>query len=341
MPAAWVAVASAVVAAAQQQDASGRASTAQTQAADKAIAAQNGQLGMTRADNAPFLATGTAANARLAQLLGIGDPNAQSRDAAAAAAGIKKPTMDDAATEHLGSHMKTFGTGYTSGSDMAAKDRQVKLIYDRMMQEYNDKVAAIAPNTGTPGGAVDSSFGSLTKKFTTADLNADPVYNSGLKFGLDRGTEGINSRALASGMYDSGATLKALTQFGNDYGSTKANESFNRYNVANDSIFNKLSGISGTGQVATNQVASAGTNAANNISENITGAGNARAAGIVGGANAWGNAATNANAGYNNYQSNKRLDALLEEQRRRNNGSSGNSQYYYTGDTAAGGNQYG
>jgi hypothetical protein len=112
-------------------------------------------------------------------------------------------------------------------------------------------------------------------------------------------------------MYDSGATLKALTQFGNDYGSTKANESFNRYNAQNDSIFNKLSGVSGTGQVATQQVGAAGANMANNVSGSIEGAGNARAAGIVGGANAWNNAIGGGFNAYNNYQQNDILRKLL------------------------------
>ena len=95
----------------------------------------------------------------------------------------------------------------------------------------------------------------------------------------------------------SGATLKALTRFGNDYGSTKANESYNRFNNDQNAQYNKLAGLSGAGQQATNQISAAGQNMANNISASQIGAGNARASGYVGQANAWNGAiggATNA-----------------------------------------------
>ena len=313
----WVAAAAAggaVISGAVASRAADKASGAQVEGADRSIDAQRTQDSLTRLDNAPFMKTGTAANKRLATLLGLSDPN-------------EAPTIDDARAEHLKNHIATYGVGYNADSDMVAKEQQVQQIFARMQAEH----AAKAP------APVDPSAGSLLKKFSTEDLNADPVYQSGLKFGLDRGTEGINARATAGGMYDSGATLKALTQFGNDFGSTKANEAFNRFNATNDSTFNKLSGVSGTGQVATGQVAASGANMANNVSNTLEGAGNARAAGIVGGANAWGNAAAGVNNALNNYQSNQNLQALL----RRNGGGTPTSNFDYTGYTAAGGNQYG
>lgn len=181
---------------------------------------------------------------------------------------------------------------------------------------------------GLDTGYSGSDSGSLLRRFSTSDLNSDPVYNSGLQFGLDEGTNGINARAIATGGYDSGATLKALTRFGNDYGSTKANDSYNRFNTDNTNIFNRLSGVSGTGQTATNTVTAAGTNMVNNISNDITGAGNARAAGIVGGANAWGGALNGVSNAANNYQSNQTLQALIN----RNNSGIGSSGYYSNND---------
>jgi hypothetical protein len=222
-----------LLAGANASSASKDAAQAQEQAAQAAIAEQRRQFDVTQANNAPFLATGTAANARLSQLLGT-------------------------------------APGYT-GSDA----------------------------------------GSLTKPFTSEDLNADPVYNSGLQFGLDQGTKAINARAIAGGNYDSGATLKALTQFGNDYGSTKANDAFNRFQTTQGNTFNRLSGVSGTGQTAVGQVAAAGQNATNNISGLLTDQGSARSAGIVGGANAVTGAAGNINSLANNFSSNATLQALL------------------------------
>jgi hypothetical protein len=170
-----------------------------------------------------------------------------------------------------------------------------------------------------------SEGGDLSRRFNATDLANDPVYNSGLQFGLDQGAGAINSRALGMGQYDSGATLKALTKYGNDYGSTKANESYNRFNTDMSNLYNRNAGMSGAGQTATNQVQAAGTNAANQISDLNTQSGNARAAGIVGEGNAWNDAAGAGAKGYQNYQSNKQLQAWL------NGGSSGNgydsSQY--------------
>lgn len=128
--------------------------------------------------------------------------------------------------------------------------------------------------------------GDLYRDFTKADMEADPVYASGLEFGRDEGRKAIERRALAGGGFDSGATLKALTRFANDYGSTKGNESFNRYQTQQGNRYNRLAGLAGTGQNSVNQVAALGTNMANQVANNTVSGGNARAASIVGGTNA-------------------------------------------------------
>jgi hypothetical protein len=149
--------------------------------------------------------------------------------------------------------------------------------------------------------------GQFNSRFTMADLNKDPVYNSGLQFGLDQGTRAIENRARAMGINNSGGTLKALTRFGNDYGSTKAGDSFNRFQTENTNIYNRLAGVAGTGQAAANTVANVGTNTANNIAANEIGMGNARGAASI----AQGNAFT---GGINNlmqyYQGQQLLDRL-------------------------------
>jgi len=162
-----------------------------------------------------------------------------------------------------------------------------------------------------PAQASEAGYGDLTRKFTTNDLNADPVYQSGLQFGLDEGRKGINARATATGNWDSGATLKALTRYGNDYGSTKANDSFNRFNTENTNIYNRLAGISGGGQTATNSVSASGANTAGNVANLQAGIGNANAAGIVGGNNAWANAIGGVNSVMNDAESRAIIDRLL------------------------------
>jgi hypothetical protein len=308
MPYAIAAAAVAAGGAVYSANQSKKAAAQQGAASDSAIAAQNAQFATTREDNAPFLRTGTAANTRLAALLGISP-------------GVMSKPREEA--EWIADNYRN-GVGVTPGLRKLSPE-----------QGYEDYLNKFVPEM-SPESAADLSGSPLLRKFTQADLEADPVYNSGLKFGADQGAAAINARATQAGNYDSGATLKALTRFGNDYGSTKANESYNRFTSDQNNIFNRLSGVSGTGQVATNQVATAGTNAANNISSDLIGAGNARAAGIVGGANAWGNAGANINSTLNNYQNNQLLQQLLAQ-----NNSQQTPYFKYAGYDASGGNAYG
>jgi hypothetical protein len=127
---------------------------------------------------------------------------------------------------------------------------------------------------GLSGNTSAAGYGSLTKRFTGADVATDPGYQFGLKQGLDS-AEG--SAAAKGGLY-SGATLKALTQYGNDYATTKFDDAYNRYNQDQSTLYNRLAGISGTGQVATQQVDQAGQHMADQASDNLIGAGNARGA---------------------------------------------------------------
>lgn len=153
--------------------------------------------------------------------------------------------------------------------------------------------------------------GSLARNFGASDLKADPVYQSGMQFGLDQGVQGINRQAAAGGNFLSGATLKALTRFGSDYGSTKANESYNRFNANQTQQYNRLAGLSGAGQQATNQVSAAGQSAANQISASQQGAGNARASGYVGQANALNGAI---GQGVNAFQQNQLMNNIFGPQ---------------------------
>jgi hypothetical protein len=122
--------------------------------------------------------------------------------------------------------------------------------------------------------AGDADFGMLTKPFTGADLEKEPGY----QFGLKQGTQATERSASARGGLFSGATLKALAKFGQDYGGTKFNEGFNRDATTKGNLFGMLSGVSGTGQAATNQVGAAGSNFAANQGNLLTGAANAGAA---------------------------------------------------------------
>jgi hypothetical protein len=99
----------------------------------------------------------------------------------------------------------------------------------------------------------------------------------GYQFGIDQGTNALENSASARGMTYSGAQAKALQQFGNDYGTSKIDQTYNR-----------LSNIAGLGQVGVNPVS--GMNYANNVGSNMLGVGNAQAAAQIAKGSAYGNA---------------------------------------------------
>lgn len=141
------------------------------------------------------------------------------------------------------------------------------------------------------GSGIES--GEFLRDFSMADFEKDPSY----LFRQDEGRKAIEGGAAGRGGLLSGATLKALSKYGQGLASEEYGNAYNRYNANLDRRFNRLSGIAGTGQTATRDTAQMGSQVASNVGQNIIGAGNARASGYVGVGNAIGGAAQ----GYTNY----------------------------------------
>lgn len=109
-------------------------------------------------------------------------------------------------------------------------------------------------------------------------MQMDPGY----RFRLAQGMDTVQNGAAARGGLLSGNTLKSLM----DYGQNSAS---NEYMNA----FNRLAGISGTGQAQANTLGTLGANTATNVGNNMLNAGQARASGYAGQANAANQFATN------------------------------------------------
>ena len=364
-----------------QSDAAESAGQAQLQGVEQGIAEQRRQYDTTRgdllrqyeqarSDTAPYRDAGSAAVARLRQMLGLGS-------GPVGGSSVTRRTLDDFAQELRSSGRYTtpaatgelekasgyedggeFGPGKFVFSDGTRSESQYRMkpaqaggggvdeagLMAEAQRLYDAQPTASVTAADLPAETYTAAqpFGSspLMRRVTQADIDADPVYQSGLKFGLDEGTKAVNARAMSSGMYDSGATLKALTRFASDYGSTKAGESAARFSADQGNVYNRLAGLAGTGQTATGtsvnagnstagMLASAGSNAAGNIANMAGEAGNARAASIVGGANAWSGAADRAMGGYNNYQNQSMLERILGGR-----SMTPTSSFYYDGGTA-------
>jgi hypothetical protein len=118
---------------------------------------------------------------------------------------------------------------------------------------------------------------------------SDPEYN----FLLSQGSNAITSQASALGGMKSGATLKALSDYGQNTAlqsyQSEFNNALNTYganqtNLSN--IFSRLYNTASLGENAAAGVGNAAISTGQSIGSNMIGAGNAQAAGTVGSANA-------------------------------------------------------
>lgn len=249
--------------------AAGDAASAQLGATQAGIGEQRRQFDVNQANMKPWLTTGMAANSRLADLLGIstsqsrGGAWAPSRDQfTKTAPGTYANAPINAAAGQQPQGSQVFTPGSTT-FDQAG--------YDAAVANYNGQ------STQNPDG-----FGSLMTTWTPNDVVNDPGY----QFQQGQGEQAVNRAALARGNYFAPSTVQDLLNFNTGLNRSYNADSFNRDSAQKTQKFNMLSGVSGTGQMASNQLGVSGSNTANSISNLMTQGGNAQAAGYVGQANA-------------------------------------------------------
>jgi hypothetical protein len=100
----------------------------------------------------------------------------------------------------------------------------------------------------------------------------------------------VQASAAARGGLNSGATLKALMQYGNNYADQQGYTPY----------MNRLASLAGMAQTSSNQTGQLGANTANQVGYNTMQGGMARAGGIYGSANAWSNFANSASGAIGN-----------------------------------------
>jgi hypothetical protein len=167
---------------------------------------------------------------------------------------------------------------------------------------FGGQSSAVKSNPDTNGGYSvnpsayggdpnDPSYGSFTKPFDVEQFYnyADPGY----AFQLQQGTQGLQNAASAGSGAFSGAALKDLLKYNQDYAGTAYDAAFNRYQTSQGNIFNRLSSIAQLGQNAAAGVGANGTQLAGNAGQLTYQAGGAAGAGLVGAGNALSNGVTN------------------------------------------------
>jgi hypothetical protein len=170
-----------------------------------------------------------------------------------------------------------FDMSNDSSADRARRDQQQaadqaaatqRYIFDTSRADQEPwRQAGMRALTGMEGG-------DYMRDFKMSDFQADPGY----QFRMSEGMKAIERSAAARGGLNSGATMKALTGYGQNLASQEYQNAYDRFNSDRDRRFNRLASLAGTGQTATNQMGQAGQNYANSMTDIYTGMGNANAA---------------------------------------------------------------
>jgi len=153
------------------------------------------------------------------------------------------------------------------------------------LQMFNQAQQNLQPYMGAGNNALSSltNFmngpGSSTFQYNPAN---DPEYN----FLLQQGSNAITNQASAMGGVNSGSTLQALSNYGQQTALQSYQNEFNNWNTQLNNIFSRYSSMAGMGENAAAGVGNAAVSTGQSIASNQIGAGNAQAAGIMGSANA-------------------------------------------------------
>lgn len=283
MPAA--AIVGSIAGAAISSRASKKAAGAQAAAADRASAVELEKFNIAREDQAPWRDIGGQGLNRLALGLGI-LPEAKTRQQL---------------REELLPSYTTPGSPGIFGGRIGGRPGTINEA--GLEAAINEELASQeAPKK-------DPFFGSLNRQFGQSDLEADPIYQERLRVGLPEGQNNLMRMMSARGGLESGATLKALTRFNQDYASGEGTNAFNRFQTNRANILNPLQSLAGVGQTTAAQLGNQAIQTGQSIGQNTMGAGNARASGYVGSANAITGAIGN---GINNWQQNELMKRMTQ-----------------------------
>lgn len=182
-----------------------------------------------------------------------------------------------------------------------------KYMYDQTradnmpaLESRNNALSQLQLMLGLTGKEGDAGHGSLLEQFDATDLQNEPGY----QFGLAQGGQAIERSASARGGLYSGATLKALQKYGQDYAGTKYDQAFNRHRATQDATANRLLSLAGLGQAGSSQIAAAGQNYADRVGQANYNNANFQAAAGMNRANMLGNTFNQLGAWYMNQNNN-------------------------------------
>jgi hypothetical protein len=238
--------------------------------------------------------------------------------------GYWEPDSSGVGMDNAGKSQRWVSTAGQQGNTSTVDEEGLNAAIAKYYEEQNAQNAALQN---------DPTYGSLLRAYRNGEeFDPGPAFSfkgenlasdPGYQFGLNQGTQGIDRGQASRGNFLSGAAMKELARFNEDYAGTKFNDAFNRnltthntnlgarqqawntnlnaYDNNRSRVYSFLTGVSGMGQASAAGVASGNQQAASNIGSNMLGSANAQAAGQVAGGNAL---QSGINSAVNSYNSN-------------------------------------
>lgn len=284
-------------------------------ATEQATKLQKEIYDLTREDVEPWYQAGKAGIGKLADLLGISGGEVQNRDqirsellpeyttkTAASGGNIvvtpegkvvdldkvnknnltaflgSDPTMNEAAIGEL-LRIKESGGDIKDTADLYGYTMMGGYQPASETVDYEGLNAAIESRLGSQG--TPEGYGSLLEPFTQEKFEADPGY----QFRKEEAQKALERQMAAQGVTLGGAGLgninpqvaRAIIEQNQGLANQAYNEAFDRYNIGQSNIYNRLMGIAGMGQKSTGQMAGAGQIHATNVGQLQTGLASAQA----------------------------------------------------------------
>jgi hypothetical protein len=206
-----------------------------------------------------FVAVAIGGSALIGGAVAMSSANSASKAASNAA-----NTQADAATRAA----QIQADAANRGADIQQQESEAALALQK--SQFDTTQANYAPWLAAGDSALSQETNLLGLNGAGPQTNAFSQFQAdpGYQYTVDQAVHGVDRSAAARGLLTSGATIKAIQ----DRAANLADQGYSNY-------FNRISGVAGTGQTATNNVANAGQTAVNNESNDMLAGANARASG--------------------------------------------------------------
>ncbi len=286
----------------QQAKAAKKAGEMQAASADKASKAQLEMYYQNRSDMMPWMTAGTNSVNYLSYLMGLPgyeDPSQY----ATSSDGMTKRQIADEIRSTFPNHTLKYSDGSKKILSQQSDDFVISWAVEAQqhpeywgkkpskgqldnLQYLTSQYKSYQTNTANMKTEYKNNqygYGYLGDTTPTIDeLQMDPGY----EWRRNQGVEAIKAAGSAAGSLGSGNLGTALVNYGQDLSSQEYQNAYSRWMDERNTLYNRLAGISGTGQQQSTNIATLGQNTANNVAQNTIGAGDAQASALINSINA-------------------------------------------------------